>query len=817
MSASQSFLPLIRQTVRRLVRERGFTATVLLTLALCIGANVAMFAVIDAILLRALPFQHGDRLVSVMNSYPGAGAPRIGASLPNYYERRHGGVEAFESVAITQGGSAILGEAGSPIRVPRDRVSPEFFETIGFPLLMGQTFTEEQTLYENSSVLIATYEFWQDEFGGDPDVLGREIIVDSLSYRVVGVLSPGFNYLDSKARFFVPLASSLEDRESNRRHSNNVQMIARLKEGVSVLAAQDSMDRFNERVLESDPFAEMVRDAGFHTLVVDLHEEVVRETKPVLLILQAAALLLLVIGCVNLINLLLIRSKGRAKEIAVRQSLGAGRRHLARETLCETVLLSVLGGILGVGVGAIGIRLLGTLGTEQMPLGSSIALDGRVVVISLIGAALVGICLAVPLVMMHAKRNLAPALQAESRTGTLSRSAQAARMTFIVVQIGLAFALLSGAGLLGLSLNRVLSNSPGFKPDQVTTASVSLPWKNYQEAEGRQAFMEKLLERLKAQPGIAYAGLTSALPFSGGTSNNATVVEGYERQPGDSIRAHYVGFAMGDYWQALGIPLVSGRYLEEADQVDGNRVCLVDTDFAERYWPGESAIGKRIASDVELTEENAMTIVGVVGTIKLVDLTEDGNQGMIYMPYHLQTRSHFFIAVKSSLAPDLVSSAMRSIVLDLDPELPLDNIRVMQDRIDDSLLARRSPAVLAGIFAAVALLLAAIGTYGVLAYAVGERTREIGVRMAIGAQPSQVLQQFLSLGGKLLLGGALLGMAGAWVFGLGMQSVLYDVVPFHVGIVAATAAVLGFVVFTASYLPSNRASRVSPLEAMRED
>lgn len=807
----------LRQFIRRLLRERGFTATVLLTLALCIGANVAIFAVVDAILVRPLPYPGAERLVTVRNSYPAAGAPESGASLPNYYDRRGGKVAAFESVSIIQRGSAIVGEPGSPNRIARDRVSPEFFATLSVPLAMGRTFTEDEMLYANAQVMIITHEFWQDHFNGDPDILNRQITVDGLTNIVVGVLPPKFHFLDSKARFFIPLASNLEDRTPGRRHSNSMQMIARLAPGVTIAGAQAQMDAFNVTQLETDPYAKLVRDAGWRTPVTSLHGDTVRGVRDILLLLQAGVLSLLIIGGVNLANLLMIRAHGRAKEFALRQALGAGRRHLAREIIIETVLLAFTGGLLGLATGALGIRLLSALGTDQLPLGANIAFDGRVALVALVASILVGVVLALPVIGLSLRRNLAPALASESRGGTVSRAAQNVRHVFIVAQVALAFILLSGAGLLGLSLKKVLATSPGFQAEQVLTASLSLPWKTYPETAPRQAFMERILAELRAQPGVDYAALSDGLPFAGNYSDNATTVEGVEPKPGESIRTHFTSFAMGDYWQALGIPLIEGRYLEDGDNQRDQKVCVVDQAFVARYWPAGGALGHRIASDVSITDDNAMTIVGVVGTVKTRDLTDKAPLGTIYVPFKLRGNQYFHIVLRTSVPPEAFAPTLRKIVLSLDPELPTDDIKVLQTRIDDSLIARRSPAMLAGIFAAVALLLAAIGTYGVLAYAVSQRRREIGVRMALGALPGQILHQFLSLGAKLLIVGVGLGVLGAWAAGRAMKGLLFDVAAFDPVIVATTAGILIVVVLLATLLPSQRASRVNPIDALRDD
>jgi predicted permease len=806
----------LRQTVRRLVRERGFTSTVLLTLALCVAANVAIFALVDAIVIRALPYPHADELVTAINSYPGAGADRVGASLPNYYDRRVA-IKAFASTAIRQGGSAIVGESGSPRRVPRDRVSPEFFATLGVPLAMGRTFNEDEMFYKGSGVAILTDAFWRTKFNADPEVLGRKFDVDGSRVTVIGVLPPGFRYLSSRAQFFIPTASNVEDRGVENRHGNNYDMIARLAPGATLTTAQAQLDALNHQQLADDPHAELLKNARYHTEVYSLHADHIREVRPMLLVLQGGVLFLLLIGSVNLVNLLLIRASGRAKEHSVRQALGASRRHIVGEVMLETVLLALGGGVLGLGLGGVSISLLATLGTEQLPLGATVAFDGRVAVIALSGSLLVGVALALPIIWFHLQHTLAPGLQAETRGGTVGRAAQRVRHGFIVTQIALAFLLLTGAGLLGVSLKKIMATSPGFDSEQVLTGQISLPWNKYPETKPRLAFIERLLVELRAQPGITFAGLTSALPFTGNADDSATSVEGADLAPGKSIRTHYTSAAVGDYLQALGVPLIEGRFLEDADNHREVRVCVVDQDVAQRYWPGQSALGRRLVNGPTFNEAEAVTIVGVVGNVKQKDLSDPVGLGAIYFPFQYYSRTDLSVVIRTPLNPASLAAALQRIVLKLDPELPIDDLKIMQARVENSLVARRSPAVLAAIYSGVALLLAAVGTYGVLAYAIRQRRREIGVRMALGALPAQVRDQFLGLGLRLLLAGLTLGMVGAWAVGLAMRNVLFGVGLMHPGVCALTGVVMTLVVLGAVYLPSRRASRINPLEALRDE
>ena len=807
-----------RQSFRRLARERSFTATALLTLAVCIGANVAIFAVVDAILVRPLPYPNSDRLVVVHNSYPGAGVERIGASLPNYYNRR-GNIAALESLSMVQPGTAVVGEAGSPQTMDRGRVSPDFWQTLGVTLFSGRTFTEEETFYGNHQVAVVTHEFWQDYFSGAPDILGQTFMVDSQVYEVIGVTRPGFNhYLGQQARFFIPLASDAEDREITNRHSNNQLLIARLNPTASIEQAQVQIDAFNEQQLAIDPYAELITDAGFSSTVLSLHDDIVGDIKPTLLLLQAGVAGLLLIGAVNLINLLLIRTHGRAKEFAVRQALGAGRKDLAQQIISECLLIAASGGLLGLGAGALGFKFLATLGTDQLPLGLTIAFDSRLALVSLGASLVVGLLLSLPILLVSLRTRLAPVLQAESRGGTISRAAQNVRHGFMTLQIALTFMLLTGAGLLGLSMKKVMEVSPGFQAEQVLTGAISMVWQSYPETEDKEAFLGRLTEQLRAQPSVSAAAMISNIPFGGNHSDNATVVEGAEPSPGESLRTHHTVGVYGDYWTTMGIPLIEGRFLNDADQQGDQKVAVVDQEFVRRYWPdGSSAIGRRFVNGVEFAEEEAITIVGVVATNRARDLTDSEPLGTIFRRYKSYSSGSMTIVLRTDLPPEAMGNSLRKVVTNLDPTMPVDDIQGMQALIDDSLVARRSPALLAGIFAGMALLLAAVGTYGVLAYAVGQRRREIGVRMALGALPSQILAQFLCLGTKLLVAGIALGVAGAWAVGRAMQSLLFGVETFSPMVVLVTGAVMATVVLLASLLPSRQASLVSPNEALRDE
>jgi putative ABC transport system permease protein len=805
----------LRFALRQLRKAPAFTVAALATVAICLGANLAIFAVINSILLRPLPFPNADRLVTIYNTYPKAGVLNDGASITNYYERR-GNIPAFESLAMYMERTETVGDPGSMQQEEVVRISPDFLTTLGVRPTIGRNFTEEE-LTAQENVIILTDAFWQERLGSDPNILGRDTRINGIPRKIVGVLPPGFRFLSSQARVFLLLKSDVEQRGAKARHSGGggTHLIARLKPGATIAEAQAQIDAHNDTVEKDNPQAKMMAEAGFRSLVVGLHADHVRSIRPTLLLMQGGVFFLLLIGAVNLVNLLLIRASGRAKEMAIRQSMGANRWQVIKQVTIETVLLTSMGGVLGLIIGAWGIRLLEVLGADRLPLGAHIAFDNSLGSIGLLSAIILGLVIAAPIAWFNLRSHFANALQSESRTGTINRTTQRLRHGFIVAQIALAFVLLAGAALLALSLKNIMAVSPGFRADHVLTGECTISWQLAQDSVGT---LDRLLESIQQQPGIAAAGTITRIPLSGDSGKTAVTPKGYVLPPGQSVRGHYSYGVSGDYFSALGIPLREGRFLTSADSHRAERVCVVDEDFARHYWPNESVLGQHLLEGDDTDEAKLFTIVGVVGAVKQTELTEAQGQGALYLPYaYRQGGSSVFVVTRTSQQPEAFAETLRTLVRAAHPELAFDNIRSMETRVAESLLTRRSPALLAGIFAGVALLLAAIGTYGVLSYAVAQRTREIGIRMALGAQRGQIGTHFLSLGLRLLGIGTVIGLIGAWSVGRAMQSVLFGTPTLHLVSLLGTALVMAVVSLIACLIPARRAAKVDPMIVLRAE
>lgn len=808
----------LRYTVRRLRATPAFTVAVIATLAVCTGANLTIFAAVHSILLRPLPFREPDRLVTIYNTYPRAKVMDDGSSIANYYERR-GRIAAFSSVSLYRDDAVIIGDSGHTEREFVMRVSPEFFTTLGIRPAFGREFTEDDTVYGSDRAVILSDAYWKQQYGGDRAVLGRQMRINGTTFTIAGVLPAGFRFLSSRARLFLPLASGQDDRLSSRRHSgSSSRMVARLAHGITLADAQAQLDA-HDAIMERDhPMRQMMADAGYRSIVVSLHGRHVEAIRPALILLQAGAVTLLLIGLVNVGNLFLVRAGSRTRELAVRRAIGARASHIVGSVLAETLVLSTIGTVFGLLLAGGGVTLLGRLGASRLPLGSQIALDAMTMAVGAITALGIAFALGTFIAFQHLRHRAGDALRAETRGGTASRRAQRARQAVLVAQVALSFILLSDAALLASGVRALMRVSPGFEPGQLLTAQISLPPSRYRTDASVQSFLDRLRVELGHVPGVAAMGLATNIPLSGSTIKSAATIAGRPPAAGQPPRGIYAYAVAGDYFATMKIPLREGRYLTPAETGNAARVCVVDDEFAHRNWPQGGAIGQRLfLGSTEGRPEDAFTIVGVVGAVKQASLSEADAIGAVYFPYSGRFDRSIYVVGRASVPPDTLIPELRRVVRSLDPELPINNARSMDTRVSDSLLIHRSPAIFAALFSAIALLLCGLGTYGVASYAVSQRRREIGIRMALGARPEHVRSHVLAPGLRVLALGLAVGAAGAWGTSRALASALEGLPQAPFGSLAIAAAVMAVVCVLACLLPARRATRISPVEAIAVD
>jgi len=809
----------IRIALRRLAKSPGFTGTALATLALCIGANLTIFAVVDAILIHALPFPDEDRLVNIYYSYPKLPSAQSGASLTNYYERR-GKMPAFSSLAEIGEGTSVVGETGSTAIEQLGRVTPEFFDTLGTAPLLGRNFSDAEMTYLTDNVVILSHEYWRSHFSSNPAVLGKSIRIDGIPRAVIGVLAPQFKFLSFQGAMYMPLSSEERERNVSARHSTGKILIGRLAPGATLVQARAQMAAYDAKIAPDFPDAALVTQAGCVTVIAPLRADYVALVRPTLILLQAGALFLLVIGGVNLVNLLLIRASQRSRELTIRQALGAGQRHIVADVMVETMVLTLTGGLLGLFVGAAGIRMLGAFGAQQLPLGSEIAFNGRLAVAALLGAFVSAIAIGAPVSIFSVRSALVGALQAQSRSSTTGRATRRMRNGFIVAQISLAFVLVTGAGLLGLSLKQAMGVSPGFRPDHVITGQFGLSWAGYHDQPKIDHLFDTLYEKTRSLPGVEAAGAISNVPVVGARDRSLMVVLGSSQKQEGSLAHAFDCFGVsGDYFQAMGIPLISGRYLTQADAHASTFYAVVDETFARYFWPKGNAVGSRFYQGSETRHsDQAYTVVGVVGTVKQAGLAASKpDAGAAYFTFNGIFFRNYFLVARTSLPPEAIAATLEKVVRSVDADIPLTDVSSMDVRITDSLATRRSPALMAGIFGLTALLLATIGLYGVMAYTVVQRTREFGVRLALGAQRVDVLRLVFMEGARLAALGLAVGVAISWIVSSFMGAFLFGVKVHDPWTYVGVSALLAAVAAAACLVPARRATHVDPMEALRCD
>ena len=812
----------VRYALTRLGRDRAFTAAAVFTFALCVGANASIFGVVSAVLVRPLPYVDPAALVTIFNSYPEAGAPRAGNGVPDYEDRKRE-IPAFASLAMWQSAGATLTGDGAPELVPAMRVTTTLFPLLGVAPARGRGFTEAEGLPGAERVVVISDGLWRERFGGSDDALGATLRINDVDYQVIGIMPAGFLFDDHRARLWLPLVITPEMGAPDRRHSNQYEMIGRLVPGATVAQARAQLNELTRKNDERYPhFATILKQAGYHVVADPYRADLVRDVRGTLLLLQGGVLVVLLIGCVNIANLVLVRSMSRARELATRAALGAGLRRLGAQLITETVVLALIGGALGLALGYGALQAFESLGVSELPRGTEVGFDAMVIGATIGLTLLAGLIFgAVPaLRLRHA--DLASIFREEGRGSTATRRALATRGVLVVAQVALAFALLVGAGLTIASFTRVRSTNPGFSGDGVLTAAMNVPPTRYPDPDARRAFFRRVEEQVAALPGVETVGISTSLPFAPFGRNTSVVTpEGYVRQPGESAIAPSTIATSPGYFGAMRIELLEGRVFQESDDASAPPVVVLDETLARKYWPNGNALGQRIfvgAYELGMPADAIVmrTVVGVVREVRTETLVGEQPPGQFYQPFAQLPAGQAFVVVRSRTDPISLVPQLRSAVANIDPQIPLFSVETMDQRVASSLLTERARTVLLVGFASIALLLAGVGLYGVLAYGVAQRQAEIGIRMALGSTERAVfglvLRQGLGLVGIGLVIGTALSAAGTRV----LAGMLHGVSPVDPIVWSLVLLTLGAVATAACLLPAWRAMRVSPAAVLKE-
>jgi predicted permease len=814
----------IRVALRAMLRDKTYALPVLVTLALCVAANAVVFTVVSSVVLRPLPLPQPERLVHVANSYPKAGVEEADNSVPDYYDRRQA-VPAFAELALYDSVGRTLGTAAGAERVTAMVATPSLFPLLRAQALRGRTLGESDGVPGQEQKELLSYGLWRRLFAGREDAVGKTVRVNGAPHTVIGVMPRDFLFVDPEVSLWLPLAFAPEDRADDRRHSNNYLMIARLRPGATLAQAQQQIDALNRANLDRVPsYKQALIDAGYTTTTQPLQERLVGRVKKTLYLLWGAVLFVLVIGCVNVANLALVRSTSRAREVAARQALGAGPGRLLRQLLLESLLLSGGASLVGTALAYLLLRALADTAFASLPRANEITLGAPTVVL-IAGVSLgVGLLLALIPLLHGSRANLARTIREEGRTGTASRSTRAVRRLLVASQVGIAFVLLLGAGLLLASFRELLRVDPGFEPAGVLTGKLSLPSATYADDAALPAWHSRFLERVRALPGVTAAGLGSTPPLTGGTNDSVILAEGYVAAPGESLISPSNNVVTPGYFEALGIEVKRGRAIDERDSATSQPVIVISEKLAEKFWRGKDPIGRRMYQPQSAEEVTAptsdtqwVTIVGVVAEVKQRGLAgSDERFGAYYFPDAQQPARTMTLVAQVDGHPEVVATSVRRELSAIDPELPLYDVRTMEERVELSVAGERVAMRLAAGFAFVALLLATVGIFGVLAYQVSQRRREIGIRMALGSASGRVFRLVLGEGAALLGVGLAIGFAGLFALREALSAQLFGVTPFEPRVLGAVTGLLALVALAACVLPARRAARIDPVVALTD-
>jgi putative ABC transport system permease protein len=798
----------IRYSLRMLRKNPGFTLVAVVALALGVGANSAIFSVVNSLLLRPLPFEQPERLVQVWETSAKLGRNEITASFPNFADWRDRN-QVFEQTVAYSAWSFNLTGAAEPERIRGAIVSPAFFSALGIKPVLGRTLLPGDDQPGKDLSVVISRSLWQRRFNSDPAVVGRGVELNGKSFTVVGVAAstaalPG---LPDDTELWAPVSQGpgLTER---RWHYLNV--FARLKPGVGLEQAQAEMSRLAGAL--SQQYPEANTDRGLR--VVPLQEQVVGDVRPALLVLLGAVVFVLLIASTNVANMLLARAAGRRREIAIRAALGAGRWRLVRQLLTESLLLSLAGGTAGLLLALWGVDLLVAFGPADLPRVKEVAVDGRVLGFTLAVSLLTGLVFGLVPALQSSRPALNETLKEGGRSATGGAGRRRVRSLLVVTEVTLSLVLLVGAGLLLKSFFRLRAVNPGFNPQNVLSMQLDLTGPNYQKGSQVIPFQARLLERVRALPGVESAATASFVPIApdAGFSRLAFAVEGQTPDPADPPVAFYNGVSP-DYFRTMQIPLVQGRAFDEHDVRGARNVAVINETLARRYFPGSDPLGRRVTLN-DPTADDWATVVGVVKDTKPRELAGEPVAEM-YMPYAQQPEPSMALMIRTAGSPDAVAAAVRREVLAIDAGLPVYSVRTLPAVMSEAVATPRFRTFLLGVFAALALLLAVVGIYGVMSYAVTQRTHEFGVRMALGAQGKDVLKLVVGHGMALALAGVLIGLAASFALTRVLAGLLYGVTPTDPLTFACVSLLLVAVALLACYVPARRAAKVDPMVALR--
>jgi putative ABC transport system permease protein len=806
----------VRYGVRVLLKKPGFTLVAMLTLALGIGATTAIFTLVNAVLLRQLPFKNPDRLVWMWSVRPDSNSRPF--TLPEFIDYREQN-QSFEELAAFTAWNANLTNAGDAERIQGARVSANFFQLLGVEARAGRTLVREDDSQGNQHVVVLSYGLWQRRFGTDPSVIGKSMTLNGDIYTIVGVLPEQFFFPVREAELGIPLAPEADPLRNVRTSTSFLRFVGRLKPNVTREQAEDDMNRISRELRAQYPVA-YASKVGVR--LVPLFDEVVGGFRLALWILFGAVALVMLIACANLASLFLVRSASRHKEIAIRISLGATRSRIIRQLLTESLILALAGGVLGLALAAWGVDLLLALAPTDLPRVAEVGLDARVIWFACGLSLLVGISFGLAPAWQTTRVDTNAELKAEGRGSTAGPNRNRLHRIFVVSEVALSLVLLIGAGLFIKSFLRLQEVRPGFETKNVLVTRLSLP-KSYDSRESVSAFIDQLVPRLKALPGVKSVGAVSQLPLGGGFHSIPFTVVGREAERQDASLSADYRIATPGYFQTMEIPLLAGREFSDKDRADTPLVVLVSNALARRFWPQGTPVGAHIRIDDNDTGPREAEIVGVVGDVKQSSL-EGAPTGDIYLPFPqvhedgiALVRNNQFWVIRAEGDPLLLANSVRREIQSINSEIPASNTKSMEQYLAASVAPRRFNFLLLSLFAAAALLLAVLGLYGVMAYTVSQRTQEIGVRLALGARPANILKLMMGQGLRLALAGIVAGLAAAFFCTRLLSHLLFNVDATDAKTFIFVPLILVAVALLASLIPSWRASKVNPIIAMRHD